>query len=109
MTPTREQLSEVVRRALVEDAGMPVEWFPAEGSHVAEAVVNAVMALLPAQPEPKVILRGHVVGCGPWGDGSGVDLTVVGEIADPDVEIRVGLNDGTRVVVTVADAGERTR
>lgn len=50
MIPTREQLAEVVRRALVEDAGMPLDWFPTESSHVADAVVDAVMALLDAQP-----------------------------------------------------------
>ena len=49
--------------------------------------------------QPKVILRGRIVACGPWGDGGAVDLTVVGAIVDPDQEIRVGL-DGTQVVVT---------
>ena len=44
--PSRDHVAEVVRRALIEDAGMPAAWFPEFGTFVADAVTEAVVALL---------------------------------------------------------------
>jgi hypothetical protein len=97
-TDLRQHLTEVVRRALIEDAGMPAAWFPTEGAFVAKAVVDAVLDLVArTHPDPgEALLDGR--SCGYQLTENGVLVTIEGQGKWLD------LIDGTRVrVIRVAD------
>jgi hypothetical protein len=72
------------------------------GKEIADRIREFLHTRHDVDSQPKPLLRGYLVGCGPVGDGDLVELTVHGIVVDPDQQVDVGLKDGTRVVVTVA-------